>query len=356
MRNGTLSDRVAAMSMVVQESVVHNFNTLTSLVAMTKKRGSREAHLAIEAVRDLFASHLLPSNRKLQMFHNHPLDHSGVTPVHLVWWKFESDLRDTYSEFINNLQDGAQESLPYFKRACIQAVQELLSKKPEQEKRLLFVLVNKLGDPDRKIGANVVFMLQQIIREHPGMKISIVNELRALMFRERVSERAQYYSLVFMTEIPLMRGTDSDLSKTMIKLYIRMFTVVIGETKFRDEENYVENLKKKKKKARWGENGPSRSTSKKGKGSFRDKRKKKNVSVSKTAVGDSKTKLIRALLQGINRAFPYADCEGDETAEMTDALFRIVHTAPFNTGVQALLLLLHVMTARNVLSDRFYRK
>ena len=96
------------------------------------------------------------------MFHNHPLDHSGVTPVHLVWWKFESDLRDTYSEFINNLQDGAQESLPYFKRACIQAVQELLSKKPEQEKRLLFVLVNKLGDPDRKIGANVVFMLQQI--------------------------------------------------------------------------------------------------------------------------------------------------------------------------------------------------
>jgi ribosome biogenesis protein MAK21 len=78
--------------------------------------------------------------------------------------------------------------------------------------------------------------------------------------------------------------------------------------------------------------------------------------VSKTAVGDSKTKLIRALLQGINRAFPYADCEGDETAEMTDALFRIVHTAPFNTGVQALLLLLHVMTARNVLSDRFYRK
>lgn len=50
MRNGTLSDRVAAMSMVVQESVLHNFNTLTALVAMTKKRGSREAHLAIEAV------------------------------------------------------------------------------------------------------------------------------------------------------------------------------------------------------------------------------------------------------------------------------------------------------------------
>ena len=70
-----------------------------------------------------------------------------------------------------------------------------ISKKPEQEKRLLSGLVNKLGDPDRKIGANVVFMLQQIIREHPGMKISIVKELEALMFRERVAERAQYYSV-----------------------------------------------------------------------------------------------------------------------------------------------------------------
>jgi len=51
-------------------------------------------------------------------------------------------------------------------------MQELLSKKPEQEKRLLSLLVNKLGDPDRKIGANVVFMLQQIIREHPGEYLS----------------------------------------------------------------------------------------------------------------------------------------------------------------------------------------
>ena len=88
--------------------------------------------------------------------------------------------------------------------------------------------MNKLGDPNRKIGANVVFLLQQIIREHPGMKISIVNELSGLMFRERVAQRAQYYSLVFMTEIPLVRTTDQELAKTMIKLYIRMFTVIIS--------------------------------------------------------------------------------------------------------------------------------
>lgn len=163
-----------------------------------------------------------------------------------------------------------------------------------------------------------------------------------------------------MTEIPLQRTTDIGLAKDMIKLYIRMFTVIVGQTNFRDEDD-LSKLKKKKKKARWGENGPAgmqqEGSGKGGKGrkGFRDKRRKKNVSVNKSAVGDSQTKLIRAILQGINRAFPYAECEGEETAEMTDALFRIVHTAPFNTGVQALMLLLHVMVARDSLSERFYR-
>ena len=172
------------------------------------------------------------------------------------------------------------------------------------------------------------------------MKISIVRELKALMFRDHVAKRAQYYSLVFMTEIPLDRLRDQDLAKEMIKLYIQMFTTVVNETKFRDEDDAANTDKKSKKKARWGENGPNQNQKGKGtkkKGGFRDKRRKKNVSVAKEAIGDQRTKLIRALLQGLNRAFPYADATGDETAEMTDALFRIVHGSPFATGVQALM-------------------
>ena len=40
-----------------------------------------------------------------------------------------------------------------------------------------------------------------------------------------------------MTEIPLQRTTDIGLAKDMIKLYIRMFTVIVGQTNFRDEND-----------------------------------------------------------------------------------------------------------------------
>ena len=68
-----------------------------------------------------------------------------------------------------------------------------------------------------------------------------------------------------------------------------------------------------------------------------------------------KTKLLSALLTGVNRAFPYSKVTGKTFEKLTDTLFRIVHTSTYNTSVQALMLLLQVMTAQNALSDRFYR-
>ena len=38
-----------------------------------------------------------------------------------------------------------------------------------------------------------------------------------------------------------------------------------------------------------------------------------------------------------------------------DTLFRIAHSANFNTGLQALLLIQHLAAARNLAADRFYR-
>ncbi len=56
MTSGTLSDRVAALTVTVQNSPVHNLPALDSLVTMTTKKGRREAMLALGAV------HFLPLN------------------------------------------------------------------------------------------------------------------------------------------------------------------------------------------------------------------------------------------------------------------------------------------------------
>ena len=44
--SGTLSDKMAALTLLVQESPAHNMTALDTLVTMAKKKGKREAMLA----------------------------------------------------------------------------------------------------------------------------------------------------------------------------------------------------------------------------------------------------------------------------------------------------------------------
>ncbi len=44
--SGTLSDRVAARTLLIQESPVHNLSSVSSLLAVAAKKGKRESILA----------------------------------------------------------------------------------------------------------------------------------------------------------------------------------------------------------------------------------------------------------------------------------------------------------------------
>lgn len=44
--SGTLSDKMAALMLLIQESPIHNIASVDTLVAMAKKKGKREAMLA----------------------------------------------------------------------------------------------------------------------------------------------------------------------------------------------------------------------------------------------------------------------------------------------------------------------
>ena len=68
-------------------------------------------------------------------------------------------------------------------------------------------------------------------------------------------------------------------------------------------------------------------------------------------------RILGALIAGVRRAFPFvAPDRVEPLVEVhAPALFRIVHVAPFGVAVQALLLLLQLMSARSAINDRFYR-
>jgi ribosome biogenesis protein MAK21 len=71
-------------------------------------------------------------------------------------------------------------------------VQVLLAAKPEQERALLRTLVNKLGDPSRKVASKGSYLLTQLLEEHAAMAPVVAREVEAFMFRPGLPNRSRY--------------------------------------------------------------------------------------------------------------------------------------------------------------------
>lgn len=147
---GTLSDKIAAMTVLIEMNPLCTLNNLRQLISMTKKKGNRESRLAADALKDLFISDLLP-NRKLLYFDDQPILDPNMTSKHLKYWRYEHYLKLNYLEYCQSLEKIASNTLPQFRRHALGLIEDLLANKPEQEQFLLSILVNKLGDPDNKV-------------------------------------------------------------------------------------------------------------------------------------------------------------------------------------------------------------
>lgn len=70
--------------------------------------------------------------------------------------------------------------------------------------------------------------------------------------------------------------------------------------------------------------------------------------------GEVDSRMMSALLMGVNRAYPYAKLEIEKISEHIDTMYKIVHLASFNIALHALTLLFQVSDFANDVSDRFY--
>lgn len=323
MKNGTLADRVAALTLTIQSSPFHCLSRLGQLITMASKKARRESMMAVDSLKDLFINNLLPDDRRLRFFHQNPLHHPDVTDAHLVVWFYEHCLKTAFAQLVGVLASGMDDAVDNHKRACIRAANALLAAKPEQEAVLLAMLVNKLGDPDRKIASYIHKTLQELLQEHPVMKRVVIDEVERVLTRPQVSDRTKYNAILFLNQIYLDKsGDDADLATHLITVYFGLFT---------KEVHAHDDVAKTKTKSR-----------------------KKTAKRDAIAADGMDRKLLSALLVGVNRAFPYAKATSAQFHHEIDALFTVVHRAHHSTSVQALMLLFQVMNSTNSVSDRFY--
>ena len=369
-RKGTLKDRIAAMSVTLSTDPIHKLYALDGLLSMvgcstsasdgSGKANSRVAQLTAEALEDLFINTLLPPNRKLLTLAQRPLaqyeningmDNNNIingnvgasegssrkkkkkssnsskktlSPRILLLWRYEELIKEKFDLFLRQyvaqtLQDGAELQ----KIATLRSAGNLLSSMPEGEVQLLNIMVNKLGDPDKKTAAAAGHQLRVVLQQHSDMQTVIAREVQQLAHRPHLAPKALYNCIVFLNQLKLKRpeaaatnsaGQTLSLPASLIKTYFRLFEIAAQHNN--------------KKKSMSKSNNSSKS--------------------SHEAGGTMKSRLLSALLTGVNRAHPYLPEKDKDMEEHVDALYRIVHTSTPATCTQALMLLFHLAVGSRV--------
>jgi ribosome biogenesis protein MAK21 len=69
MKSGTVTDKLAAITLLIQAAPLFRIKHVDTLLGMATKKNRREAVMAIDTLKDLFTTNLLPSDRKLMYAH-----------------------------------------------------------------------------------------------------------------------------------------------------------------------------------------------------------------------------------------------------------------------------------------------
>lgn len=236
----------------------------------------------------------------------------------------------------------SHDTVAYVRSNAVLHILDLLKSKPEQEANLLRLGVNKLGDSDKKVASRVSYLLLQIEQAHPAMKSIIVDAISELLFRPGSDYHSRYYSIITLNQT-ILAHKEIEVSNTLMKTYLSLFERLLAE--WTNEKEVPEAAEVKKKKPRWKNKG--------NKGKHGGQRQV--AKTSETLREDENSKLTSAILTGMNRAYPFSELPEDLLLHHVNTLYRVTHSANFNTSVQALILLFQISQKDQNLTDRFYR-
>lgn len=321
MSSGTLSDKISALTLSVQESPVHNMKALENLVGLARKRSRGQAVDVLGALKDLLGpGALLPSDRKLRMFAAQPglsavfgrsnskwtSDDPLPQPlqdIHLISWAYEDWLKKTYFEVLKIIETWCNDEIVFARGKAVDYVCELLKDKPEQEANLLRLLTNKLGDPDKKIASKTSYNILQLQTTHPLMKPMIVASIESeLLFRPGQSLHAKYYAIITLNQT-VLSGKEEAVAKKLLDIYFSLFLNLLARPDPAKPQMSAANAITVNRKGEVQGGG----------GATGKKAQKKLAEKEKSTVVDEelREKMLSAVLTGVNRAMPFTKTDDE---------------------------------------------
>ena len=278
----------------MQASPLHALEHLKALGEMAKSKSRHEALLALDAMRDLFTSaesKILPPHRKLRYVHQQPgidkLENAEMRRKCALLWYWEESLKAAYLEMIRVLEIIAQDPIGHSRQRACRILYELLRANPhEQDSNIMSLLANKLGDSERILASRIPYYFTELVNAHPKvLTAGAIEHMRTVIDRTGVTDRTRYYALCFLIQIRLTRSTPA-ITASLLQIYLGLFTKYIL-----NNLEAVQGRNKKDAKRRLQKR-------------IRHKQKKRGEAVESVEVPEEHARLAKALLTGINRAFP----------------------------------------------------
>lgn len=348
-----MSDRVSAMTLAIQESPVHTSKALENLMNLAGKKSREQAIAALGALVDLLGNGVvLPSDRRLRQFRTQPgllgtLQKYSVTSWNptkplpgrltralLIMWAYEDWLKGAYFKVVQLLELWCGDEIEYSRSRSLDFVFGLLRDKPEQEANLLRLLVNKLGDREKKIASRASYLLLQLLTTHPGMKTIVINTIeQEVLLRPGQTLRTKYYAINTLNQT-ILSNKEPQLADTLVRIYFDLFVTLLKLGAL--DAN--------------GASDPKRSKH----GKKKPHPYKKDPEAAKLDT-ETAEKLVSAILTGVNRAVPFSETDDETLEKHLDTLFRITHSSNFNTAIQALMLVQQLSVTKHIAVDRYYK-
>lgn len=361
MNAGTMEDKVSALTLLVQESPLHTMKAFDQLLGLSKKKSRNAAMMALAALKDLLGQGvLLPPDRKLKAFARQPALLSALQgknaqwktgdklpgelqKIHLIAWAYEDWLKKQYFEMLKILETWSNDEVDYSRNRAVNFVWELLKEKPEQEENLLRLLINKLGDKEKKVASRASYLLLQLQITHPAMKNVVINSMESdLLFRPGQSGTAKYYAVITLNQT-VLSVKEHEVANKLLDMY---FTLFLGLLKKQKEHEKEEKRVNKHGHVQGGGSQP---------GKMAKKKAEKEATRAFMAEDESREKLLSAILTGVNRAFPFAKTDDAKFEEKLNTLYEVTHSSNFNTSIQAMTLIQQISASNGYSADRFYR-
>jgi len=160
------------------------------------------------------------------------------------------------------------------------------------------LLVNKLGDRDRKIASRASYLLLQLQVSHPGMKPIIIRSIEQdILLHPSQDTRSKYYAINTLNQT-ILSNKEPEVAESLVRIYFDIFVTLLKTGSLGIGAQSNQDNRKEAKIQGGKPNGKP-----KGKPPVKQgKPGSEKPSVPETEAAD---KLVSAVLTGVNRAAPF---------------------------------------------------